>query len=348
MLKLAGWKTQLLPRRDRLLPGSEPPRHAHTTRCRSATTLLGLVVQRLTAALHATAGRPAGRAPGLPTSPQVTCTAQGRREKLTRCRGERCGAASTPQSTRQLRRRLLSVPEPAVPRAPCEPHAGTAALSPTQPLGSLGRVAPWAVELAAHPRVAGQTLKSVLQRCAPPAPAPARPQAPCPGTAGMHSGVTWSPPVLQTVRTLSLPASKAEWQFLSAAPSSCTTTARKAPSPCSSLPPAQRAAAQAGPAAVACQGPPTLSSTTHSCAQGLRGPWEHRPTLPRGPGWSMAGRQPPLPALPGALAHTPPGSGERLGASASTSPRVGGLHPPCLLQLSPSPRHQQDLPRGSL
>lgn len=102
-----------------------------------------------------------------------------------------------------------------------------------------------------------------------------------------------------------------------------------------SLPPAQRAAAQAGPAATSHWGP--------------QPPPPHHGAVPcaRGPGWRTAGRQSPLPALPSPLASSR-GSGEWLGAGASASPGVGSHHLPCLLQLSPSPQHQRDLPRGSL
>lgn len=57
---------------------------------------------------------------------------------------------------------------------------------------------------------------------------------------------------------------------------------------------------------------------------------------------SPAGRQPPLPALPG-----PPGSGEQLGASTSTTITWGwGHHLPCLLQLSPSPSTSKTCPEA--
>lgn len=164
----------------------------------------------------------------------------------------------------------------------------------------------------------------------PEPPARGEPTHACPGEKG-PLGLPWSLSALQMAVTLSLPASRAGWQYLSAAPSSCTPTAREAPSPHSSLPAAQRAATRAGPAAASPQRPPALSPATHSFA---RGAWGHCPALPRGPGHSMAGRQPPLPALPGPL--TPPqGSGKRLSASACTSPRVGDHHLPCLLLLSP-------------
>lgn len=151
VLKLAGWKTQLLPRRDRLrLPWNhhQPP---PCTLCpllqkRNHPFRAGCATLSCCAACHS---RQAGR--------QCTGAAYLTPSNLH-------GATSTPsQSTQQLRRRLILVPEPAVPRAPCEPGAGTAASSRTQPLGSPGQVAPRAVELPAHRREAARTREPVPQ-----------------------------------------------------------------------------------------------------------------------------------------------------------------------------------------
>lgn len=123
----------------------------------------------------------AGRAPGLPPSPQVTRTAQGRREEFTpRQRREARGSTGPFQGTGQLRRAPLSVPEPAVPGLAANPALGGTAASPparplAQPLGSPGLRGRRSWRYSAE-QGAGATQLS------PPQPAPAGPEPPTEGS----------------------------------------------------------------------------------------------------------------------------------------------------------------------
>lgn len=175
MLKLAGCKTQL-PRRDSLLPGSEPP-HAHTTCCRSATILLGLVVPR-----SAAGGQGAGAAYLTPGN------LHGSREtRETHPAAEARGAGQHRPLPRQLRRGCSRCPSQRCPRLLANPVLGRQPRHPRSPSALRGELLPgrWSWLPMAERRVGpGSRCRRAEPLPGPEAPARGEPARACPGEKG--------------------------------------------------------------------------------------------------------------------------------------------------------------------
>lgn len=262
--------------------------------------------------------------PGLPISPQVTCTAQGRHKQLARLQRQEVQSSIDPFPA-------LSLPLPAVPRAPCEPRAGTAASSPAQPPGSPG----WAVEqLPMHS--SGPDLGVSTAELSPTSTGLC--SAPSPGRAARAAqgrGDLWGylVPACAEDSWDPLPACLEGWVAVPlCSPFLPHCRCPRSPWP-TQLPP--RGSAGCHPSGAS-------SSVTSGGPQPC--PPQHV-AVPRVSGAARQGGSPSCQLSPAPL-H-PVGSSKWLGGSAGVLAGIGGHHPPYLLQLSPSPWHQQNLPRGS-
>lgn len=273
-----------------------PPPHAHTThplqKCNHPFR-----AGCATLSCCATADRLVGRAPGLPASPQVTPTPRGRREKLTPLQRRAARSSIHPfpgHTAAALGARASGAPS--FLQTPCCGDGSPVTGAAPQLSAASGAGRP-SQSSRSNPGVSAAELRlPSTSSCPALSPLPGEHLPRGEGA----SRVAWSLPALQTVGTLSLPAPKAGWQLLSTAPSSCTTTACKAPGQRSSLPPAHSGSVTPG-------APGPILWDTQLCP-GLQGPWGHHPALFRGPSAAQQGGSPHFQLSPAPL-RPPPAAG---------------------------------------